>query len=156
LLVIPSPQIAVETTKPEAGALLAEISKDFDQARQQAELANFEFEESPGRDRVSARGMEATLDRAEGIFALATSLTRDRALDEWQQLPPVAQMAESELRNAAAKRIERAAAPHGSKDSDAGFPLALNKWNEAIAQLPKTNGRTALVSHIATGIQQLG
>src|SRR5437868_7137527 len=79
LLVIPSPQIAVETTKPEAGALLAEISKDFDQARQQAELANFEFEESPGRDLSSTRNLEIVLERAEEIFVPATSLASDRA-----------------------------------------------------------------------------
>src|SRR5205807_3266856 len=86
LLVIPSPQIAVETAKPEAGALLAEISKDFDQARQQAELANFEFEESPGRDLSSTRNLEIVLKRAEEIFVPATSLASDRAWDEWQQL----------------------------------------------------------------------
>src|SRR5438132_678718 len=116
LLVIPSPQIAVETAKPEAGALLAEISKDFDQARQQAELANFEFEESPGRDLSSTRNLEIVLKRAEEIFVPATSLASDRAWDEWQQLSSAAQMTESELRNVAAKRIERAATPNKPRD----------------------------------------
>jgi len=157
LLVIPSPQIAVETTKPEAGALLAEISKDFDQARQQAELANFEFEESPGRDLSSTRNLEIVLERAEEIFVPATSLASDRAWDEWQQLPPVAQMAESELRNAAAKRIERAATPNKPRDG-AALALAFDRWSQAIAHVPERqeNSRTALISQIAADVQHLG
>jgi hypothetical protein len=156
LLVIPSALTAIETVKSEAGALINEISEDFDQARHQAELANFEFEEAPVRDRVTTRNMETVLERAEDIFVPATSLAIDRAWDEWRELPLSAQMAESELRNAAAKRIERAATLVTSKDGDAAFQVAFNKWNEAITQLPQTNGRTALVSQIVAEVQQLG
>jgi multidrug resistance protein MdtO len=156
LLRIPTPQTAVEHARPEAAALISEIAKEFDQARRQAETANFEFEEASVRDRVTTRNMETVLERAEGIFVPATSLASDRAWDEWRQLSLAAQMAESELRNAAAKRIERAAALTTPKDGDADFPVALNRWNEAIAQLPQTNSRTALVSQIAAEVQQLG
>src|SRR6266516_6429569 len=50
---------------------------------------------------------------------LATSLSTDSAWAEWQQLPPDAQHAESELRNAIAKRVERAAASHELEDAGA-------------------------------------
>jgi hypothetical protein len=100
--------------------------------------------------------METVLERAEDIFVPATSLASDRAWDEWRELPLAAQMAESELRNAAAKRNERAATLVTSKNGDGAFPVAFNKWNEAIAQLPQTNGRTGLVSQIAAEVQQLG
>src|SRR5437764_4360338 len=136
LLVIPSPQIAVETAKPQAGVLLAEICNDFDQERQQAELANFEFEESPGRDLSSTRNLEIVLKRAEEIFVPATSLASDRAWDEWQKLSSAAQMTESELRNVAAKRIERAATPNKPRDG-AALALAFDRWSQAIAHVPE-------------------
>src|SRR5438874_13419746 len=58
----------------------------IDSAQQQAELANFEFEESPSYDRVSTRDVETILKRAERVFVSATSLASDSACDDWQQL----------------------------------------------------------------------
>ena len=64
------------------------------------------------------------------------------------------QMAEGELRNAAAKRIERAAITAVSKDRGADLATALDRWRQAIAHLPKTqkNSRTVLVSQIAAEV----
>lgn len=138
LLVIPTPQTAVERAKPEAEALIHEIPKEFDQARQQAELANFEIEESPSRDRVSTRSTGTVLEPAEDIFVPATSLASDRAWDEWQQLPLAVQVAESELRNAAAKRLERAASLVVPKNDGADLAITLDSWKQAVAQLPET------------------
>jgi hypothetical protein len=158
LLVIPSPQTAVESAKPEAEALINEISKNLDEARQQAELANFEFEESPSRDLVSTRSRGTVLEPAEDIFVAATSLASDRAWGEWLQLPLAVQVAESELRNVAAKRIERAVRLTISKDGDDDFQAAFSKWNEATARLPEIqkNSRTGFVSRIVAEIERLG
>src|SRR5881275_1835832 len=110
LLETPRPGSSIETAKLEAHNLLAETSNSFQQARRYAELTTFEFEESPNRDRTSLGNLEETLSRAEDVFGVATSLVSEEALASWQQLPAAAQIAESDLRDAAAKRIERAAA----------------------------------------------
>ena len=158
LLVIPSPQTAVESAKPEAEALINELSKGFDQARQQAELANFELDESPARDQISTRDIETILALAEDIFVPASSLASDGEWNEWLDLPSEAQLAESQLRNAAAKRIKRAATIAASKDRGDDFAIALDRWNQAVAHLPASekNRRTALLSQIAAEVEQVG
>src|SRR5438876_4822602 len=88
LLVIPSPQTAVKEAKPKAQVLVAEISRELEQAKRQAELTGFEIGEPQADDRVSLGNLEATLSRAEHMLNLATSLTTDSAWTEWQQLPP--------------------------------------------------------------------
>src|SRR5438105_4405472 len=93
LLVIPSPQTAVKEAKPKAQALVAEISRELEQAQRQAELTGFEIGEPQAGDRVSLGNLEAALSRAEHMLNLATSLTTDSAWTEWQQLPPDAQHA---------------------------------------------------------------
>src|SRR6266446_5713671 len=108
LLEIPRPESSIEAAKADAHRLIEETSKSFDQARRYIELTQFEFEESPNGERTSLGNLESTLLRAEDVFGVATSLTSDRAWDDWRQLPPAAKIAESELREVAAKRIERA------------------------------------------------
>src|SRR5262249_12304268 len=106
LLEIPSPETSIETGKAETHSLIAETSNSFGQEKRYVELTQFEFEESPARDRTSLGNLESTLSRAEDVLAVATSLASDQAWSEWQQLPSPTKIAESELRNAAAKRIE--------------------------------------------------
>jgi uncharacterized membrane protein YccC len=158
LLEIPRPQASIEAAKTESQALVAETGKNFEQARRYAELTQFEFEESPDRDRTSLGNLESTLSRAEEVFVAATSLASEQAWDEWQQLTPAAKIAESELRDVAAKRIERAGIIAVSKDRGADLAIALDRWQQAIAHLPKTqkNSRTPLVSQIAAEIERLG
>jgi hypothetical protein len=116
----------------------------------------FEFEESPGGGRTAVESTENSLSRAERLFVIATSLVSDHALDEWQQLPPAARIAESELRNAAAKRVERVATSGAAKDIDhANLSIALTRWNETMVR-PATDSRAALVSQIAAEVQHLG
>jgi hypothetical protein len=102
--------------------------------------------------------LKTTLSGAERVFSTATSLVSAYALNGWRQLPSVAKNAESELRNAAAKRIERAARLTISKDGDDDFQAALGKWSEAVARLPETqkNSRTGFVSQMVAEVQQLG
>src|SRR4051794_10570230 len=50
LLVVPSPQTAVKEAKPKAQALVAEISRDLEQAQRQAELTGFEIGEAQAGD----------------------------------------------------------------------------------------------------------
>src|SRR5438128_336977 len=109
LLEIPRPKTPLEKAKAEAHDLIPETSKTFKQARRYAELTTFEFEESPNRDRTSLGNLEETLSRAEDVFGVATSLANDQAWNEWQQLPAAAKTAESELRDAVARQVERAA-----------------------------------------------
>jgi uncharacterized membrane protein YccC len=156
LLEIPRPQASIEAAKAESHALIEETAKSFDQARHYAELTQFEFEESPDRVRTSLGNLESTLSHAEDVFAVATSLASHQAWDDWQQLPPAAKIAESELRDLAAKRIERVAIGDIAKETDADLSTAFDTWNETVRQFRPENSRSALVSRIATEVQRLG
>jgi uncharacterized membrane protein YccC len=153
LLVIASPQTAVKEAKPKAQALVADISRELEQAQRQAELTGFEIGEPQAGDRGSLGNLEATLSRAEHMLKLATSLTTDSAWTEWQQLPPDAQHAESELRSAIAKRVERAAASDEREDAGANLSTAFARWTETMQALQVKNSRVALVSQIVTEVQ---
>ena len=156
LLEIPRPETSIETGKAEAHSLIAETSRSFDQAKRYVELTTFEFEESPNRDRTSLGNLEETLSRAEDVFGVATSLVSDEALASWQQLPTAAQIAESNLRDVAAKRVERAADKDVVENTDTEFSRALHVWNETAQQSHSENSRKALVSQIAAEVQHLG
>jgi hypothetical protein len=95
------------------------------------------------------------LSRAEHVLAPAISLASEHAWNEWQQLPPAAKNAESALRDVAAKRIERVATGDVGKKTDADLSTAFDTWNETVRQLRPENSRNALVSRIATEVQQL-
>jgi multidrug resistance protein MdtO len=156
LLEIPRPETSIEPAKAEVDSLIGETTKSFDQARRYTELTQFEFEESPDRERSSLGNLETTLTRAEDVFTAATSLASEQAWNEWQQLPPDTKIAESELRNAAAKRVEHAATSGTAKDIDsADLSIALARWNETMVR-PAPDSRTALVSHVAAKVQHLG
>jgi multidrug resistance protein MdtO len=153
LLETPRPKTPLEKAKAQAHDLIPETSKTFEQARRYAELTTFEFEESPNRDRTSLGNLEETLSRAEDVFGVATSLVSDEALASWQQLPTTAQIAESDLRDAAAKRIERAAASDEREDAGANLSTAFARWTETMQALQVKNSRVALVSQIVTEVQ---
>ena len=157
LLEIPRPETPIEKAKAEADDLIPETSKTLDQARRYAELTAFEFEESPDRDRTSLGNLEKTLSRGEHVFVPATSLASDRAWNEWQQLPTAAQIAESDLRDVAAKRVERAATSDTAKviSDAADLSIAFARWNETMLRLHLQNSRVALVSQIAAEVQHL-
>jgi hypothetical protein len=155
LLEIPRPETSIQTAKAEAHSSIAATSKSFEQARRYVQLTQFEFEESPDHERISLGNLETALSRAEDIFAVATSLARDQAWDEWQQLPPAAKIAESELRNVAARQVERAANSDIAKDAGTDLSAAFARWNEAVQPLQVKNSRVALVSQIVTEGQQL-
>jgi uncharacterized membrane protein YccC len=151
LLEIPRPETSIETGKAEAHLLIAETSQSFDRAKRYAELTQFEFEESPDRDRTSLGDLEETLSRAENVFAAASSLVGDEALATWQQLPADAQAAESKLRNVVAKRVD-----HDSpEETDANLLNSFARWTEITQALQLKNSRVGLVSQIITEVQQL-
>jgi uncharacterized membrane protein YccC len=156
LLVIPSPQTPVKEAKAKAEAFITEISRELEQARREAELTSFEIDEPRTREGVSLGSLETILSRAERVLALATSLTSDSAWQEWQQLPPEAQAAETELRNAVARRVERAVNGDSVVDADANLSIAVARWTETIHRLSPEGGRIALVSQIAAEAQHLG
>src|SRR5512133_834397 len=141
LLEIPRPETSVEKAKTKAHALIPETSRTFEQARRYAELTTFELEESPNRDRTSLGNLEETLSRAEDVFGVATSLVSDQALASWQQLPTAAQIADSDLRVTAAKRIERAADSDVVENTDTEFSRALHVWHETVQQSHSENSR---------------
>jgi uncharacterized membrane protein YccC len=149
LVEIPGPQTSIAAAKSEAHALIGATSESFDHTRRYVELTQFEFEESPDRDRTSLGDLESTLSHAERLFVTATSLVSDHALDEWQQLPPAGRIAESELRNAAAKRVEHVAT------SDTYLSNAFARWTETMQALQVENSRVALVSQLVIEVQQL-
>jgi uncharacterized membrane protein YccC len=155
LLEIPRPETSIETSKAKANSLIAETSRSFDKTKHYVELTQFEFEESPNLDRTSLANLETRLSRAEQVFIPITSLVSDQAFDEWQQLPAAVQIAESELRNAAAKRIEDAITDDPAKGlDDANLSIALTRWNETVVR-PAPNNRTTLVSRMAAEVQSL-
>src|SRR5437867_1538387 len=153
LLELPGSDVSIEKGKAEADTLIAETSKSFEQARRYADLTAFEFEESPGGGRMAVENTESTLSRAERPFVTATSLFSDHALDEWQQLPPAARIAESELRNAVAKRVEHVATSDTLEDADPNLSIAFARWTETMQALQVKNSRVALVSQIVTEVQ---
>ena len=109
LLVIPAAETPVKQAKPKAETLIAGISGELHRARHEAELTSFETGEPQTRESVSSGDLETILSHAEHMLALATSLTSDSTWQEWQQMPAHAQATESALRNAVARRVERAA-----------------------------------------------
>jgi uncharacterized membrane protein YccC len=155
LLEIPRFESSIETAKSEAHGLIAETSRSFDQARRYIELTQFEFEESPNGERTSLGNLEGTLSRAENVFAAASSLVGDEALATWQRLPADLQMTESTLRNAIAKRVERAVNRDIAEEAGANLSTAFARWTEMMQPLQLKNSRIALVSQIATEVQQL-
>jgi hypothetical protein len=149
LVEIPGPQTSIAAAKSEAHALIGATSESFDHTRRYVELTQFEFEESTDRERSSLGNLEATLSRAEHVFIPATSLASDQAWNEWVQLPIPAQIAESELRDAVAKRIERVAT------GDTYLSNAFARWTETMQALQVKNSRVGLVSQLVTEVQQL-
>jgi hypothetical protein len=156
LLEIPRPETSLEKAKAEAHDLIPETSRTFEQARRYADLTTFEFEESPNRDRPSLGNLEETLSRAEDVFDVATSLVSDEALASWRQLPTAAQIAESDLRDAAAKRVQHAADSDVVENTETEFSEAVRVWNETVQESHSENSRKALVSQIAAEVQHLG
>jgi len=151
LLEIPGPQTSIAAAKSEAHALIGAPSTSFDHTRRYVELTQFEFEESPDRDRTSLGDLESTLSRAEEVFVAATSLAGDEALATWQQLPADAQATESKLRNVVAKRVD-----HDSpEETDANLSIAFARWTETMQALQVKNSRVGLVSQLATEVRQL-
>jgi multidrug resistance protein MdtO len=153
LLEIPRPEGSIEAAKADVHRLIGETSKSFDQARRYVELTEFEFEESPDRERTSLGNLETTLSDAERVFVTATSLFSEHALDEYQQLPPAARIAESELRNAIAKRVDHAANHDSPEETGANLSTAFARWTETMQALQVKNSRVALVSQIVTEVQ---
>jgi multidrug resistance protein MdtO len=80
LLQIPQPETSIETDKAEARLLIENTSTSFEQARRYVVLTQFEFEESPDRERTPLENLKDTLSRAEEIFVLAKSLVRGDAM----------------------------------------------------------------------------
>jgi len=156
LLIIPSPETPVKEGKPRAETLIAEISREIEQARREAELASFEIDASRPHGSGSLGSLETILSRAEHVSALAASLSSDSSWQEWQQLPSDAQQAESELRKVVARRVERATNGDSAEDADANLSSALARWTETIQRLALEGSRIAVVSQVAAEAQQLG
>src|SRR2546423_4317717 len=141
LLEIPQSGTPLEEAKSKAHGLIAETSKSFDQARHYAELTSFELEDDPTREQSSFGTLKATLSNAENVFAAATSLAEEQSWHEWQELPPAVRIAESELRNVVAKRVDRAAASDTLEDTDADLSTAFARWTETMQALQVKNSR---------------
>jgi uncharacterized membrane protein YccC len=156
LLDIPRPQTSIEAAKAEAQALMAQTATSFHQTRRYVELTRFEFEHYRDSDWASLGGLETTVSRAEDVFAGVNALASDQAWNEWQLLPLAAKTAESELRNVAAKRIERVITSDVVENTDTEVSRALDRWNATVQQLRLENSRTALISTIAAEVRHLG
>lgn len=156
LLVLPNPGIPVNEARPKAQALIAQISTELEKARRVAEVMSLEINPPGLQQSILPGKSEAVLSHAERVLALTTSLNSDPAWQEWQQLPPEAQEAEAELRDAIAKRLERAAGGDDTAEFDAAFSTALTRWTETIQRLSLHSSRIALISQIAAEAQHIG
>jgi uncharacterized membrane protein YccC len=156
LLVIPSPETSMKEGKPKAEAFIAEISRELEQARREAELTSFEIDEPRLGESVSSRHLQTILSRAERMSVLATSLSSISASKEWQQMPPEAQRAESELRKVVARRVESAATSDSAEDAGASFSIAFARWTETTKRLSLEGSRIELVSQITAEAQHPG
>lgn len=156
LVVIPSPGTPVNEARPKAETLIVEISRELEKARRVAEVMSLEINEPRLRESVSSSHLETMLSRAEHALALATSLASDSAWQEWQRLPPEAQEAESELRNAVARRFERAANGDAIEEAEANVSTAFARWTETIRRLRLEGSRIALISQIMAEAQRFG
>jgi uncharacterized membrane protein YccC len=156
LLVIPRPETPINQAKPKVEALIAEISRELEKARREAELTSFEADGPPPRENVSPACLEIILSRVEHLWAMGTSFNSESAWTKWQQLPPEAQEAESQLRNFVARRIECAANRDGAEEADAHLAVALARWTEIVRRLSLNGSRVALVSQIGAQAQDLG
>jgi multidrug resistance protein MdtO len=154
LLVIPSGDNLLQEAKPKAEALIAEISRELEQARREVELTSFEIDRAqPGRNSLGT--LEAVLSQGERLLGLATLLTSDPALQEWRQLPPDAQEAEIQLRNNLAGRVECTANSDSAEKADADLSIALARWAEAVQRRSLERNRNTVVSQIAAEAQDL-
>ena len=155
LLMIPTPDTPPPEARSKADGLVAEISRELAQAGRHAEQTSFELDEPQCGDRASLAKLETTLSHANHVLSLARSLNSDSAWTEWQQLPPDAKTAESELRNVVAKRIDLVA--HIGAPNEAGTELsaALAHWNEAVRPMHRENSRVELVSQLVAEVQKL-
>ena len=154
LLVIPSGDNLLQEAKPKAEALIAEISRELEQARHEVELTSFEIDRAqPGRNSLGT--LEAVLSQGERLLGLATLLTSDPALQEWRQLPPDAQEAEIQLRNNLARRVECTANSDSAEKADADLSIALARWAEAVQRRSLERNRNTVVSQIAAEAQDL-
>ena len=154
LLAIPSHDNRLQEAKSKAEALIAEISRELEQARREAELTSFEIAEAQSR-RNSLGTLEAILSQGERVLGLATLLTSDPALQEWRQLPPDAQEAEIQLRNNLARRVECTANSDSAEKADADLSIALARWVEAVQRRSLERNRDTVVSQIAAEAQDL-
>jgi hypothetical protein len=146
----------MKEVKPKAEAFIAEISRELEQAQREAELTSFEIDEPRPGESVSSRHLETILSRAKRMSVLATSLTSVSASQEWQQMPPEAQRAESELRKVVARRVESATNRDSAEDADASFSIAFARWTEMTKRLSLDGSRIELVSQLAAEAQHLG
>jgi uncharacterized membrane protein YccC len=156
LLVIPSPGTPVNEASPKAQALIAEISRELEKAGHVAEMMSLEINEPRPRQSILSGDLKTMLSSAEHLLALATLLTSDSAWREWQQMPPEAQAAESEFRNAIAKRLERAAVHERTTEADAKLSLASARWTETVQRLSLEGSRSARIAEIAAEARRPG
>ena len=77
LLVIPSPGTPVTEARPRAVALIAEVSRELEKARRQAEVMSLEINEPRLRESISSNDLETRLSRAEHLFVKSPNWTPD-------------------------------------------------------------------------------
>lgn len=156
LLVIPRPEIPEEQAKSTAEALLTNLSREIEQSHREAELVSFEMDGAPLGKNLSPNELKNILSHVERILATLTSLNSEAAFKEWQQLPPEAQLTETELRRALSRRIEHAVQGDSSQNPNAELSRVFAQWTEISKPRSFEGSRIALISRIAIEVQQLG
>jgi multidrug resistance protein MdtO len=156
LLPVPRTGESVETEKAAANRLRGEIAKDLDAARKLSELAVFEEFETGAPDGPSAAMLAGATNNAQAVCLVATVLSGEAALEQWQGLAVEEQTAELALRAGVADQLRRVVSfmETGASPKPAGFASVVAAWRQAAAR-PGNDDRRGLLRQLIDFVNAL-
>ena len=106
-------------------------------------------------DGPSLTALERMTADTQALCLMTNILLEQAKLEEWQQLSPAVQAAETDLRASAARQLQHVAAyiESGNCPKSAELELALVEWNQKVPS-PAENDRPRLVRRVIEQIRQ--
>jgi uncharacterized membrane protein YccC len=155
LLLSQRPGISTGDAKRAAETLVAETNGQLAQAERQADVAQFEFEESERTEASNPRALQILLQHARTIFKAATSLVSEAGWEEWLRQPAQIQSTENELRIAAATAIQAEPGSAGFTFKPDNLSRIVSQWKQTLADTTHSQSRAASISEIVSEVEQL-
>jgi multidrug resistance protein MdtO len=155
LLLIPLTSAAIPAEKGEADRLFGSIKKDLDNSLRLAELVAVENVIVKGPEHLSSEKLEQLTATTQALSLITIALLSRTKVEEWRQLDPPVQQAETLLRIRAAEQLEQTAIfiEQGRREKSFGLEPALSHWNQAVAHVAG-NDRLRLVRRLVLQIQE--